>query len=194
MNKLTGLMLEAGLLQFGWFEPEGIPLRLSLEMLPAYPDILAQIVAEGMKHTSNMNRLVCTIDALPLGVGLSLKTNIPLVYSRGSGEAPYHDLVGAYDIGHPALLLVNALDNTESTTKLIHKARSVGLQIQYIVAIMDLGIPEIAPDIEVYTLLSLENEIQALIAEGRLASGQGQAVLNWLKESANRRHPGSEAP
>mgnify|MGYP007032600650 FL=1 len=38
-------LLTAGLVHFGVFGEKAAPARLSLEMLPAYPDVLAQIAA-----------------------------------------------------------------------------------------------------------------------------------------------------
>lgn len=98
-------MLRAGLVQFGLFGPDGAPVKLNCELLPAYPDILAQVAASAAEIATQPlpDRLVCTAQAVPLGVALSLRTGVPLVYSRGSDGPGVEDLVGAYDVGHPAL-------------------------------------------------------------------------------------------
>lgn len=186
MSNLIDLFIKTGLLQFGWFEPGGTPFRLNLDMLPAYPDVLKELVLIAKPQAADMSRLVCTADALPFGVGLSQETNIPLVYSRGSAEAPTHDLVGAYDIGHPALLLVNTLDNIQNTHKLVMNARNVGLQIHHALAIFNL-IPILTPtDITVQSLLNLRDVVHMLVNDERLPTGQGKAVLEWL----DRKYPG----
>jgi len=180
MNNLIKLFIESGMLQFGWFEPGGIPFRLMLDTLPAYPDTLKEVISAAKSYTANMNRLVSTHDALPLGVGLSLETNIPLVYSRGSAEAPSYDLVGAYDINHPTLLLVNTLDNAQNIQKLVTNARSVGLQIHQVLAILKINIPPMPADMRVEYLLDLRETVTFLVDAGRLPKGHGQAVGDWL--------------
>lgn len=186
MNKLTSLFLETGLLQFGWFEPGGMPFRLNLDLLPAYPDVLSEIAVAAKPHTNNMNRLVSVPEAMPFGVALSLETNIPLVYSRGGIEAPAHDLVGAYDIGHPALFLINVLNDRHDIQKLILNARNVGLQIHHLLAIVDLGVIQTLPDVKRYYLLDFDAEIAALMHEGRLTIRQGNAVIKWIREQDSR--------
>jgi hypothetical protein len=127
-----------------------------------------------------MSRLVTTVDSLPFGVGLSLETGIPLVYSRGSGEAPSHDLVGAYDIGHPTLLLMNALDGTQNLQKFVANARSVGLQIHHLLTILRVGEAPTFGDITVQSLLNLHDLVKSLVDAGRLPAGHRQAVLDWV--------------
>jgi hypothetical protein len=185
MNSLIRLLMENGLLQFGWFEPGGMPFRLNLDMLPAYPDVLKEVISAAKPYADGMSRLICTMDTLPLGVGLSLETNISLVYSRDSTEAPFHDLVGAYDTDHPTLLLVNILDNTESTIKLILKARNVGLQIHHMLAFIDLGIARLPSDIKLHSLINFDGEIEALMTEGRLTVRHGHTVIDWLNSKSS---------
>src|SRR5690349_104106 len=117
MNPLVTLLMDAGLLQFGSFIEQGkeTPFRANFEMMPSYPDVLSQVANElarliprgaeddAVTPENTIDHLLCTWDSLPLGVALSLRTNVPLVYSRGSSAEPVHDLVGAYDIGHPAV-------------------------------------------------------------------------------------------
>jgi hypothetical protein len=70
MMAWTDELLEAGLLQFGRFGSEATPVRLSLEMLPAYPDVLAQITASAAEiiRQQQPDQLVCAAEAVPLGV------------------------------------------------------------------------------------------------------------------------------
>lgn len=129
-------LLETGLLQPGIFE-DGSHWQLRLEMLPSYPDILLEIATHTIKIIAAMpiDRLVCTWEALPLGVLVSTQTGLPLIYSRGQGEAPTHDFVGAYDVGHPAGLLTYALQ--APIEKIIQGGQSVGLQIGHIIAVVN---------------------------------------------------------
>jgi hypothetical protein len=181
VNKLTTLLLETGLLQFGWFEPGGVPIRLNLEMLPAYPDVLREFIALAKPYTTNIHRLISVHAALPLGVGLSLETNIPLVYSRGTANSATYDLVGAYDIGHPALLLVNTLDDTPNIIDFVISARSVGLQIQHILAIVKTNATPMPDGITGHSLFDLHNAITQLMNDNRIPARHGEAILDWLE-------------
>src|SRR4051794_36965583 len=100
-------------------------------MLVSYPDILDQaaLEAQSIVSTLNVTRLLCTPDAIPFGVAVSLRTGIPLVYSRGAGEAPVFDLIGAYDIDHPTLLLTNSVGWNEFPAALVKGAHRVGLEV-----------------------------------------------------------------
>ncbi len=170
--------MDAGLLQFGWFDA-GAPFKLHLDMLPAYPDVLKAVATTAKPFAQDMSRLVCLADALPLGVALSLETNIPLVYSRGSESEAVHDLVGAYDIGHPALLVLNQLtqNDSQSITDLALGAHRVGLDIRQTVAIIAV---DTQPDANHSALLNLADVVETLTQAGRVPAGQAQAVKSWL--------------
>lgn len=188
-DELTRLLLETGLVQFGRFSNafESTPFRFSLEMLPAYPDVARVLIARAKTLLSavHVNRLLCTADALPFGVGLSLETDIPLVYSRGSKDAPVYDLVGAYDIGHPALMLTNVLGDFEPVAQLMAGAQRVGLEIHTVLAIIDLGIATIPHDTTLLALLRLPAIIEALSQSGQLPPAHARTVKQWIAAHAH---------
>ena len=126
MNSLAALLLETGLLQFGRFITDDgpRPYQLQLDLLPSYPDVLAHITELAAPWVGDVNHLLSSAEALPFGVSLSLRTHIPLVYARGTDALTVYELAGAYDIGHPALLLGNTL--APSLITLAEKARVVG--------------------------------------------------------------------
>ena len=180
MNELVPLFMESGLLQFGIFSAEAAPYQLNMELLPAYPDILAAVAAQAVPLVTEMSRLVCLPDSLPLGVALALRTQVPLVYSRGSGAAPVHDLVGAYDIGHAAALVVNVFDDQTDHLPFIAGTRQVGLNIQMIVAVVAVGEVESAQVIPVHSLLRLESVIEHLAADGQMPRDHMRVMQQWL--------------
>ncbi len=178
MNPLVQHLIEAGLIQFGWFQRDGLdlPVMLRLEMLVSYPETLNLLVqtAQELFPQVNANRLLCSADSVPFGVGFSLQTGIPLVYSRGTDSAPVFDLVGAYDIGHPALLITNTVGWQQSPERLIRAARSVGLEIHTLLTILEVR-PIAPPDgITVLPLLRLSDLVRDLgipSAYGRSRAG-----------------------
>ena len=184
-GELARLLLETGLLQFGSFD-DSVPFRLSLEMLPSYPDVLHMIVAQSksLLDAGKVNRLLSTSDAVPFGVGLSLEMNIPLVYSRGSTDAAVYDLVGAYDIGHPALLLTNVLYGQHVLSEFILKAGQAGLELHTVLAIVDMGITQISDTMRRISLLRLPDMVNHLVETHQLPRLQAQAVQSWIENMA----------
>ena len=185
-DKLLSMFLENGLLQFGRFERDGefVPLLLNLELLPSYPETLHYVVEQAAASIiSPVERLVCTSDSVPLGVGVSLQTQTPLIYSRGKGEAPVHDLVGAYDVGHPAALLMNMLPPAVDLAHFVAQAQKVGLHIQSVFALVGDDAPADTP-YKVNVLMSIDAMMDALEQGGQVAQGQAQTVRAWMKKGA----------
>ncbi|HEX2905300.1 MAG TPA: hypothetical protein VHO69_00460 [Phototrophicaceae bacterium] len=190
MSDLTNLLVETGIVQFGRFQhpTSERPFLLSLEYLPAYPEVLKRITQtiQTRFEQKTAQRLVATTDAIPLGVALALNTGISLVYSRGQGQEAVYDLVGAYNIGHTAVLLTNVLENTAELSTFITMAQRVGLEIHTVLAVLDLGIGAALPGVQIKPLLTLSGIVQALLADKRLPSGQAHAVLTWIDAQHNQ--------
>jgi orotate phosphoribosyltransferase len=182
MNPLAQQLVEAGLLQFGSFHVNGVesPVQTHLEMLPSYPDVLRAIVQAMAPLVPRDDHLLATADAVPLGVALSLEAGVPLVYSRGTGEAAVFDLVGAYDIGHPASLVTNVLLDEDSTLKLAKKAESVGLEVGRVLCVLNLRVRPFSAT----ALLSLEDLLDDFVREGMLPERESRAVRAWLRRGS----------
>lgn len=185
-NRLLNGVLAAGLIQFGHFadpdHQEAQPVRLQLEMLAAYPALLREIGQAAAAHLANqgIERLVCPHDSLPVGVVVSQMLDIPLVYSRGKIDAPVHDLVGAYDVGHPAAFIVNGYDGqTDAMLQaLTRSAARVGLHLAGGIAVVSLKRVE---DINrVKPLITLVDALADLVADGWLTGPQRETVARWL--------------
>ncbi|TVR23341.1 MAG: hypothetical protein EA396_03675 [Anaerolineaceae bacterium] len=168
MNDLYGRLLHDGLVQFGTFN--GAPYLLNTGLLPSYPAalaLLAERAAPLIGQAAPVDRLVCTASAWPIGMALSLRLRLPLVYSLGTDAAGVHDLIGAYDMGHPACLLVNLWDGDAAIRELIDKARRVGLMIDSVVALF--GWAERPLDgVAVHVLVDLPQMARALADGGEI--------------------------
>ncbi len=184
MNKLADRLIDAGLIQFGAFARGGemLPVDLHLSMIGSYPDLLDELAAltAEIVRGAEASHLLSTGDAIPFGTALSLRTRIPLVYSRSGGEAAVFDLVGAYDIGHPALLIANSVGFKASPTALVQSARRVGLEIHTLVAILEARAEPPPPDVDVVSLFRLRDIVGAMAASGALPDGQARRVLGWI--------------
>ncbi len=187
-NSMAEMLVDDGLLQFGRFASsqgdEWEPYRLNLQLLPSYPDVLNRLIEMAAPRIEPVDHLVCGMSALPFGTGVSLRTGIPLVYSRETDDSPVYDLVGAYDIGHPALLLAYTTRDLYQNRALIERAGRVGLNMEKALLIVDEGFaaPQSLP---AKALLHLPGAVSSLIATNRLPAGYEQMIHTWISS----RHP-----
>lgn len=177
-------LLDTGLIQFGRFHVKDhhVPFRCNFEMLPSYPellDTLAHVVVSAFVTMPAIERLVCTADALPLGMAISLMTKIPLVYSRGLNTSAVHDLVGAYDVGHPTALITNLIDRDSDQDLALFKRRaeSVGL---HIVQTIGMFSSEHETDDEIAVLINARVLVLSLRQGGMLTAEVADQVLAWF--------------
>jgi hypothetical protein len=185
MNDLAHGLFEAGLIQFGLFSG-GVPVQFRLDMLPSYPVLLTRVAeaALPMVRALSPDHLLATNDSVGLGTALSLCTGVPLVYSRGGAHEAVQDLVGAYDIGHPALVVTGVLDGDTSLLPLIVGARRVGLEARDALAIISAGKTAQDESVRIWSLLSLDAVTTDLSDSGLLPRGQARAVRAWLQQKA----------
>jgi orotate phosphoribosyltransferase len=82
------------------------------------------------------------VDATPVGVALSLRTGLPMVYPYGEVRdyTAAFAIEGAYDVGHPTLLLSDVLLDAPQANAITALARRVGLEVQTVLAVIDLGL------------------------------------------------------
>ena len=177
---LGDTFLNNGLLEIGLFQTDDTRMsyRLRLDLLPAYPGVLGACATQVADRLMGVDRLVCPSDSVPLGVAVSLQTKIPLVYSRGKGEAPVQDWVGAYDVGHPAALLCHTLPNHE-TFALWHKQlTSVGLQLIQVIAIVEMK--RLTIDLPTHALFRLDDWLR--LPPENLPAGAAKTMLSDLEK------------
>jgi hypothetical protein len=175
-SSLAEDLLRAGLVQFGLLG-EDEPVRLRLDLLPSYPDLLRRcaVAAAAILTEVACDRLICLPEAAAFGVAVSLETGIPLVYSSGSGAPPTLDLVGAYDVSHPAVLLALAHDHHEPHLEaLAQAAGQVGLVVTQRLSLIDQG-GNGEP-----AVLRLDQMVDEYVHKGLLPPEQARSVLAWI--------------
>lgn len=180
VNNLVHALAQAGLIQFGLFVDgdHQRPVQFKFEMLASYPDVLRDLAAQLAPLMGEADRLLCASDASALGVALALHTGVPLVMSRvGVGDSI--DLIGAYDIGHPAVYLTNVVDKSPLSMRVIAHAERVGLQVH-----QHIGITTLDDDVPNTSLMTIAALLDALVAAGDVPPGQAAAVVAWMKTGA----------
>ena len=188
---LTRAYATAGLIQFGQFEqPDGSvwPLMVNLRWLPSYPPLLHQTAAvlDPLLDQAAADRLLTTVDALPIGVAVSLRKHMPLVYPYGEvcDTTAAFAIEGAYDVGHPTVLLSDVLIDVPQAATITAVARRVGLDVNTIVAVIDLGLGARktleATGYTVRTVLTLREMLPVLADAGDLPPIMRTTVEKWL--------------
>lgn len=172
----------AGLFQLGTFTHERQKhVKLRLELLSSYPHLLRSIAGLIQQRlAANISRLVCTSEAVGLGTAVSLMSDIPLVCHTGKFDAPNRNFVGAYDIEHPAaLLMLNTGRYSQDVLAQIYRdAGSVGLQIIQNICVID-DVPSTIQQNST-SLIRLADAVQLMSDEGLIPSALGQKALAEL--------------
>lgn len=176
---LGDALLSHGLLEVGVFQKEALrqSFRLRLEMLPAYPGLMAACALQIADRLARVDRIVCPSDSVPLGVAVSLQTKIPLVYSRGRGEAPVQDWVGAYDVGHPAALVCSIMPDKDTWAVWHKQLSSVGLEVVQVISVVELH--ALSTDVATHALLRLGEWLR--LSPGTLTPGAVKTMLSDLE-------------
>lgn len=196
MNHFEDLLFKYGILQFGRFitsTGQTQPFRLNLNLLPSYPDALQLAATEIHTHINQQQitpeRILCKVDAIPLATLISTKTNIPLIYSRQQNELTVHDLVGAYDINHPTLLILNTYDGNPEFPNFIHNVNRVGLKVNHIFTLINIHIPYPAfsdglsgEKFECSELTKLATLTESAFKRGIITEQHKKMVLTWIDQ------------
>jgi orotate phosphoribosyltransferase len=184
-------LAQAGLIQFGRFvQPDGAiwPVAVHLGWLPSYPALLRDVAAslatllEGIKA----DRLLATANAIPLGVALSLHTELPMVYAFGEVRdyTAAFAIEGAYDVGHPTVLLSDLLPDVAQANAVTALAQRVGLEVHTILSALDMGLgSREALSVAGYILrcaLTLRDVLPLLEEQGLIPPPMRRTVEAWL--------------
>lgn len=179
-----------GLIQFGRFiQPDGAiwPVAVHLRWLPSYPALLNRVAGElaPLLTGIEVDRLLTTQAAIPVGTALSLRAGLPMVYPFGAARdhTDAFMIEGAYDVGHPTVLLSDVLIDSEQANTIAHLAQRVGLEIGTVLAVLDLGrgarAALVESGYEVRCLLSLRDVLPQLQVVGLLRPPMRAAVEAW---------------
>lgn len=194
------LLIEYGLVQFGRFADENgdfAPFKLHLDWIPSYPDVLEAAAFEVQKHfrvhgksIHQFERILCPVDALPVAALVSAETGIPVVYSRGFGEPIVHDLVGAYDINHPTLLLTNAHPSPGvSFEKLRQSADRVGLRVAFTLSLVHIGFGNNIHGGQSGSVADIYWLAYTAAGQGYIPDAITEKVLRWKLKRRDLSHP-----
>ncbi|HVO44160.1 MAG TPA: hypothetical protein VMT34_16140 [Aggregatilineales bacterium] len=191
MDSLALSLARAGLIQFGRFvQPDGAiwPIAVHLRWLPAYPALLRDVAAAlgALLEGIEADRLLTTADAIPLGVALTLHTDLSMVYISGEVRdyTAAFAIEGAYDVGHPTVLLSDLLLDAAQAHAITALAQRVGLEVHTILSVLDMGLGACeALAAAGYTLrcaLVLHEMLPVLQTQGWIPAVMRASVEHWI--------------
>lgn len=190
-DTLAVALARDGLIQFGRFiHDDGAiwPVAVRLLWLPSYPALLRQTAAAlvPLLEGAHAERLLTTSDAIPLGTALSLQSGLPMAYPYGDVRdyTAAYAIEGAYDVGHPTVLLSDVLIDGGQARQITALARRVGLDVHAVLAVLDLGLGAreqlTAMGYTVHSALVLRDVLPTLEVSGFLPLLMRGAVEVWL--------------
>lgn len=191
LSSLAVPLAQAGLIQFGRFvQPDGAiwPVAVHLGWLPSYPTLLRDVAASlsALLEGIRADRLLATANAIPLGVALSLHTDLPMVYVIGEVRdyTAAFAIEGAYDVDHPTALLSDLLLDAAQAGAVTALARRVGLEVHTILSVLDMGLgSREALEAAGYTLrcaLTLRDMLPLLEEHGLIPPLMRSTVEAWM--------------
>ncbi len=184
-------LVDAGLIQFGRFsQPDGSvgPVRVHLGWLSSYPALLRDIAAALADLLTGLavDRLLTTSAAVPLGTALSLHTGLPMTYAHGGAPDRPLSIEGAYDVGHPTIMLSDVLTGADHAQQLIGLARHVGLDVHSVLVALDMGLGATgqlqAKGYRVLRLMALPDLLPPLAERGHITASLYAAIQRWLAD------------
>ena len=177
-TELLDAILNAGLFQLGAFQQadDHLPYRLRLDLLTSYPAVLAQVAkAVAELIDTRPSRLVCTNDAIALATVISQFLDVPLVVHSGRLDQPAHDLVGAYDVGHVAVLIsLNTDHKLAFIQQLIAEAAGVGLHISQWVSLVST---KPVNEIRHVAAINLSDMAEYLVEKGEVSAQMASRIF-----------------
>ena len=181
------------LIQFGQFvQPDGAvwPVALHLGWLASYPALLRDVAAalEPLVDASGADRVLTTGESITLGIALALVADRPVLYPAANPpDGAAFAIEGAYDVGHPTVLLTDVLLDRVQAESLRALAGRVGLEIHAVVAVIDLGLGARealqAAGFEAAALFRLREMLPVLERHAILPPRMRASVEKWLGEN-----------
>jgi hypothetical protein len=167
-------LFDCGIVQFGRFTAANgaVPMHFDALMLPSYPAVvrmLGEACAQRVQMVDD-GRLCCALNTLALGIVVGQILNQPILYTPSLEHEPPRTFIGAYDIGHPALLLWSWPLSTMAETW-AEKMQQVGLVLER--QLFLVGDEE--------SVLPLAVLLEHLVAARRILPVQAETCLHWYE-------------
>ncbi len=191
-GNIVGRLHELGAVQFGDFTLKSgshSPVYVDLRLLISDPALLQDIAEQYARLLSDLeyDRLAAIpYGGLPIGTAVSMLTGSPMVYPRK--EVKLHgtakQIEGRYETGETAVVLDDLISSGGSKLEAIEMLEHAGLIVNDVVVLIDReggGADELsAAGYNLHSVITLSRIAYELEAEGRLATAEARAVLEYI--------------
>jgi len=188
-------LFDIGCVKFGQFKlKSGLlsPIYIDLRLLVTHPQVLRRVAqAMSRKLTESallFDRLAAIPYAgLPIGVAVSLETNLPLIYPRKEAKdyGTAKLIEGEFHAGETALLVDDLITKGTAKIESLKPLIDAGLLVKDVLVLIDReqgGAGEMhAHGVTLHAVNTLSEILDDLVVTGRLHAEQRDEVLAWIK-------------
>jgi hypothetical protein len=166
---------QAGLIQAGSFGSS--PFQARMELLPSYPELMRAVADIWIEHVRILQpeRLLAVHEAAVLAGIVSVATSIPLVVHTGLGGTPVQKVIGAYDVGHPTVLL--SLTPPDARSQQLTEASQVGLDVIARLSVFS-SVDVASPD---HAAVTLAQVLEVMATHALIPSAMLKHLRDWIK-------------
>jgi uridine monophosphate synthetase len=195
VTHLATRLLKAGCIQFGQFTLKSgmqSPIYIDLRLLVSHPSLLRSVSSAmaGMAREITFDRIAAIPYAgIPIGVGLALELERPLIYPRREIKAhgTRRAIEGSFKPGEVALVVDDLITRGDSKVEAIAPLEAAGLTVEDVLVLIDReqGGPEdlARRGYRLHAVLRLTTLLEALREEKSITPAQHQEVLEYLLRS-----------
>jgi uridine monophosphate synthetase len=195
IEELSLALCDVGCVQLGQFKlKSGLlsPIYVDLRLLVSYPPLLRRVgslLAERAQAFQFDVLAAIPYAALPIGVAVSLATDLPLVYPRKEIKdyGTERSVEGAFKRGQTALLIDDLITKGHSKIEAIVPLEAAGLKVKDVLVLVDReqgGVEELdAHGYAVHAVLTLSQILDVLVGAGHLTPARRDEVKLWLMEN-----------
>ena len=195
VKQLADALYDYGCVRFGTFTlKSGItsPIYIDLRLLVSYPGLLWEVayaLAEKADHLAFDRIAAIPYAALPIGVGMALQMNRPMIYPRR--EVKQHGtrrpIEGAFQPGETALLVDDLITRGGSKLEAIEALEAADLMVEDVLVLIDReqgGAGDLAErGYRLHAVLRLTDLLDMLAESDRITTEQRADVMTYLEET-----------